>query len=126
MALVHASPFDVRDYDLDFRTVPAVVKAGEKAALRFRIMHPGTGEVVKKFEVVHERQYHLFLISQNMEYFQHIHPREQADGTWTIDVTLPMSAVDLRIRRAGLDIDPGYLPWFGRVVHFHYHVEGVA
>ena len=33
MALVHASPFDVRDYDLDFRTVPAVVKAGEKAAL---------------------------------------------------------------------------------------------
>ena len=89
MALVHASPFDVRDYDLDFRTVPAVVKAGEKAALRFRVMHPGTGEVVKKFEVVHERQYHLFLISQNMEYFQHIHPREQADGTWTIDVTLP-------------------------------------
>ena len=44
----------------------------------------------------------------------------------SIDVTLPMSAVDLRIRRAGLDLDPGYVPWFGRVVHFHYHVEGVA
>ena len=44
----------------------------------------------------------------------------------SIDVTLPMSAVDVRIRRAGLDLDPGYLPWFGRVVHFHYHVEGVA
>src|SRR3954464_12657049 len=25
MALVHASPFDVRDYRLDFRTVPSVV-----------------------------------------------------------------------------------------------------
>ena len=24
-----------------------------------------------------------------MEYFQHIHPAEQADGTWTIEVTLP-------------------------------------
>jgi hypothetical protein len=89
MALVHASPFDVRDYDLDFRTVPAVVKAGEKASLRLRVIHPDTGEVVKKFEVVHERQYHLFLISQDMQYFQHIHPQEQADGTWTIDVTLP-------------------------------------
>jgi len=89
MALVHASPFDVRDYDLDFRTLPALVKAGQKASLRFRIIHPGTGEVVRKFEVVHERQYHLFLISQDMEYFQHIHPQEQADGTWTIDVTLP-------------------------------------
>src|SRR5438132_8184376 len=24
-----------------------------------------------------------------MEYFQHIHPEEQPDGTWSIDVTLP-------------------------------------
>jgi hypothetical protein len=38
---------------------------------------------------VHERQYHLFVISQDMDYFQHIHPEEQPDGTWTIDVTLP-------------------------------------
>jgi len=89
MALVHAAPFDVRDYRLDFRTVPPVVKPGQRTSLRFRIMHPGTGEVVKKFESVHERQYHLFVISQDMEYFQHIHPQEQADGTWTIDLTLP-------------------------------------
>ena len=89
MALVKAAPFDVRDYDLDFRTVPAVVRAGQKASLRFKIAHPGTGEVVKKFEVVHEKQYHLFLISQDMEYFQHIHPEEQADGSWTIDATFP-------------------------------------
>jgi hypothetical protein len=39
--------------------------------------------------MVHERQYHLFLISQDMDYFQHIHPEEQPDGTWIIDVTLP-------------------------------------
>jgi hypothetical protein len=41
----------------------------------------------------------------------------------SIDVVMPMSAVDVRIRRCGLDIDPGYLPWLGRVVHFHYHTE---
>src|SRR5437667_9325274 len=63
MALVRAAPFDVRDYRLDFRTVPAVVKPGVKATLLFSIFHPGTGEPIKKFEVVHERQYHLFLIS---------------------------------------------------------------
>src|SRR5207247_7836212 len=89
MALVHASPFDVRDYDLDFRTVPAVVKAGEKATLFFKISHPGSGATIQKFESVHERQYHLFVISQDMEHFEHIHPVEQSDGTWTIDVTLP-------------------------------------
>ncbi len=41
----------------------------------------------------------------------------------SIDVTMPLAAVDVRIRRCGLDIDPGYVPWFGRVVHFHYQVE---
>ena len=37
-----------------------------------------------------------------------------------LDLTLPLNSVDLRIRRAGLDIDPGWLPWFGKVVRFHY------
>ena len=91
MALVKAAPFDVRDYDLEFRTVPVVVRAGKSAVLSFKIFHPGTGDPVKKFEVVHEKQYHLFLISQDMEYFQHVHPEEQADGTWTIEATLPKS-----------------------------------
>src|SRR5689334_13700082 len=89
MDLVRAAPFDVRDYRLDFRTIPAVVKPGQKTKLLFRIFHPGNGEAIKKFEVVHERQYHLFVISQDMEYFQHIHPEELPDGTWSIDVTLP-------------------------------------
>src|SRR5438067_7883868 len=89
MDLVHAAPFDVRDYQLEFHTLPAAVKPGQKTTLFFRFRHPGTGEVVKKFEVVHERQFHLFVISQDMEYFQHIHPAERQDGTWSIDVTLP-------------------------------------
>jgi hypothetical protein len=89
MDLVRAAPFDVRDYRLDFRTVPAVVKPSQPVKLLFRIFHPGNGEPIRKFEVVHERQYHLFVISQDMEYFQHIHPEEQADGTWSINVTLP-------------------------------------
>ena len=89
MDLIRSAPFDVRDYQLDFETVPPVVKAGQKTTLRFKISHPGTGAIIKKFEVVHERHYHLFVISQDMEFFQHIHPEEQADGTWTIEVTLP-------------------------------------
>jgi Heavy metal binding domain len=89
MALVKGAPFDVRDYQIDFRTVPAVVKPGQKAELRFRMLRPGTGELVKTFEVVHEKQFHLFVISQDMTYFQHIHPVLHEDGTWTIDITLP-------------------------------------
>lgn len=36
------------------------------------------------------------------------------------DVWLGMEQIDLRVRRAGLDLDPGWVPWFGRVVRFHY------
>ena len=89
MALVSAAAFDVRDYRLDFKTIPPVVVAGQKATLLFKISHPGFDAVIQKFEVVHDRQYHLFVISQDMEYFQHIHPQQRPDGTWLIDVTLP-------------------------------------
>jgi len=89
MALVKAAAYDVRDYKLEFRTIPPVVVAGQKATLRFKISHPGFNAVIEKFEVVHDRKYHLFVISQDMEYFQHIHPEQRPDGTWTIDVTLP-------------------------------------
>jgi hypothetical protein len=42
-------------------------------------------------------------------------------GTHThVDVMFRIDAVDIRVRRAGLDIDPGWTPWLGRVIHFHY------
>ncbi|WP_088889360.1 hypothetical protein [Leptolyngbya ohadii] len=37
-----------------------------------------------------------------------------------IDVLFHHNQADLRLRKAGLDLDPGWLPWFGRVVLFHY------
>ena len=37
-----------------------------------------------------------------------------------VDVWQDAEAVDLRLRRAGLDLDPGWVPWLGRVLCFHY------
>ncbi|MGB3292061.1 MAG: hypothetical protein WBB01_03595, partial [Phormidesmis sp.] len=37
-----------------------------------------------------------------------------------LDLTFDLTQVDSHIRRAGLDLNPGWLPWFGRVVQFHY------
>ncbi|MEJ8850979.1 hypothetical protein [Variovorax rhizosphaerae] len=41
-------------------------------------------------------------------------------GPTHIDVHLPLAQADLRIRRAGLDIDPGWVAWLQRIVRFHY------
>jgi len=41
-----------------------------------------------------------------------------------LDVSLSIDSADIRIRRIGLDLDPGWVPWFGRVVRFHYRYRG--
>lgn len=41
------------------------------------------------------------------------------------DAVFDLQSVDLRLRRAGLDCDPGWVPWLGRVVQFHYRDEEV-
>jgi hypothetical protein len=40
-----------------------------------------------------------------------------------VTIAFPLRAIDLRVRTSGLDIDPGWVPWLGRVVRFAY-VEG--
>jgi hypothetical protein len=42
-----------------------------------------------------------------------------ADPGW-VDVHFPLDSVSLQVRRAGLDVDPGFLPWLGVVVRFTY------
>jgi hypothetical protein len=41
-----------------------------------------------------------------------------------LDVIFDIEQVDLRLRRAALDSDPGWVPWLGRVVQFHYDTTG--
>ena len=38
-----------------------------------------------------------------------------------LDVTFALAVSDIRVRRLGLDLDPGWVPWLGRVVRIHYH-----
>jgi hypothetical protein len=40
-----------------------------------------------------------------------------------IDLIFRVTDADIRVRKAGLDIDPGWTPWLGRVIHFHYLTE---
>jgi Heavy metal binding domain len=89
MALVAGDPFDTREYNIELSTVPAAIKTSEPASFTLAVRDPGKGELVTRFETVHEKRYHLFVVSRDMEVFQHIHPEQQRDGRWKIDVTLP-------------------------------------
>ncbi len=39
------------------------------------------------------------------------------------DTLFPLHGIDLRLRRIALDSDPGWVPWLGRVMQFHYRDE---
>ena len=47
--------------------------------------------VVKQFTVVHEKRFHLFVISRDLKYYQHLHPTQDANGVWQERLTLPSS-----------------------------------
>ncbi len=89
MALVAGDPFDTREYALEFSTAPTAVKAGVPVTMFFTVRHPGTGDPIRNFEVVHDKRYHLFVVSRDMDVFEHIHPEQQPDGRWAIEVRLP-------------------------------------
>ena len=43
----------------------------------------------------------------------------------SVAVRFRVNAADIRLRRRALDIDPGWVPWLGRVVRYHYRDEPV-
>lgn len=89
MPLVPSAAFDVRDYELEFRTEPSVPRAAEPLTLLFTIRHPETHEVVRDFVTVHDQRYHLFVVSQDLQHFEHLHPTQRDEGSWSIEIMLP-------------------------------------
>ena len=44
----------------------------------------------------------------------------------TLLVRFPLEAADLRLRRLALDADPGWVPWLGLAVRYHYRDTPLA
>ena len=70
--------------ELARRTAPQ----GSPFALGFRIVD-GRGQTVRDFDVEHTKRMHFIVVRRDMTGFQHLHPSENADGTWSLPVTLP-------------------------------------
>src|SRR6185503_16738662 len=76
MKLVIGRPYDMRDYQVELRTTPGRLTAGTKTTLEQVVLYPDSREIVRAFTEVHEKRYHLYLISQDLEFFEHIHPEQ--------------------------------------------------
>ena len=88
MALVLKIP-ERLEYPLEVTCAPDLALPQQPLLLTFRVLHPSSGKLVTSFEIVHEKLLHLFVVSENLEYFAHEHPVLQPDGTFTLALKLP-------------------------------------
>ncbi|MGK2932631.1 MAG: hypothetical protein ACSLFD_07670 [Solirubrobacterales bacterium] len=57
--------------------------AGQPQTLTFRIERDD-GSTVEDFDVEHDRRMHLIVIRRDLQGFQHLHPGQRADGSWSV------------------------------------------
>jgi heavy metal-binding protein len=87
MKLVMKVP-DRIEYPLELAHFPEILRPGETAKLKFRVLDP-SGRPVHRFETVHEKLIHLFVVSENLDFFAHVHPVFQPDGSFDLEIRLP-------------------------------------
>lgn len=68
------------EYHLDLTTTPRTIKAGQPLDLSIAVTDPWKNRPVTKFQLVHERLFHMFVVSQDLDFFLHDHPTFGADG----------------------------------------------
>lgn len=84
------TPIDqARSYRLDVEAIPNPPAAGQPLRLRLTVRDAQTKNIGQDFAVLHEKRLHLFLISQDLAHYDYIHPEQDDDGTWAVDVTVP-------------------------------------
>ena len=89
MALVAIPDRTGASYWLDVEAQPAAVAAGKPVRLRLTVRDRATNEPVAALEEIHERRFHLFVVSHDLAFFDHVHPQPAEGGAFDIPLTLP-------------------------------------
>ncbi len=84
---------DVTEYPLHMTVAPHLIRPGEMTRLDFDIQNPKTNQPVHDFDVVHEKLYHLFVVSQDLKFFLHTHPERRGDENFHLDLKFPKAGM---------------------------------
>jgi hypothetical protein len=66
---------------------PASARAGVRERFAFRVVDEH-GTTVRDFATEHTKRLHLIAVRRDLTGFQHLHPRQDADGAWSTDLEL--------------------------------------
>lgn len=70
------------EYELDLTASPRALQPGNPVDLTFAVHDPWKHRPVTKFQVVHEKLFHMFVVGEDLEFFLHDHPTFGADGNF--------------------------------------------
>ncbi len=73
-------------YKMEFVSDPGQLASGADALLRFTPRVVGSDSESVALDLQHEKKIHLIVVSEDLSYFEHIHPDFQSDGSYRIKV----------------------------------------
>ena len=77
-----------RNTKLEFST-PTALQAGKPADWTLKIVSAKDGQPMANFAKVHDKLMHLIVVSKDLSWFSHIHPKYEGAGVFKINATIP-------------------------------------
>jgi hypothetical protein len=78
----------VSDHGLTLELARTSAPRGQRFDLAFRIADR-RGHTVRAFDVEHTKRMHFIVVRRDLTGFQHLHPTQRPDGSWSVPASLP-------------------------------------
>jgi hypothetical protein len=92
MTLVAGVPEPV-EFHLDVAVTPRSPIPNSLATIQFFVRDPWKDRPVSQFNVVHEKLFHAFVVSQDLQFFEHGHPTLVSEGLFQYPITFPKAGM---------------------------------
>lgn len=84
-----ASAAKPQPYTLQVVDWPKSATAGKSTTLKLQVIDTKTKRVQTRFDLAHEKRFHLVIASKDLNWFLHEHPVMAPNGTWSIPIKFP-------------------------------------
>jgi len=74
---------------IEFSAKSGAPTGGASDVWTIKVLDSKNGEPVKDFEVVHDKLMHLIVVKKDLSWFNHIHPKHEGNGVFTVAAKLP-------------------------------------
>lgn len=77
------------EYEIKFNSDLNKIIAGEETKLLFSPRIKSQENSIIKLETFHEKEAHIIIVTDDLEYFSHLHPANEGNGNYSVKTNLP-------------------------------------